>query len=338
MLVKFPMTDRDTQIAVFLQRSGRGDWQRAPLAGDASMRRYERLTSPDGRKLVLMDAPPDTGEDIRPFVRIAALLRNQGISAPAIHSEDAQNGFLLTEDLGDDRFYEVIKEDPNQERPLYEAAVDLLVALHRGPVPNLTPLTPRALSQLSGLVIERYRGGILGATDPALQHRFEAEFDAILRQTLRGDMVIVHRDFHAQNLMWLPDRDGIARVGVIDFQDAHIGHPAYDLVSLLQDARRDVSAAIEMQMINRYLAATDLDASGFRAAYAMIGLQRNLRILGVFARLSLDHGKAQYIDLIPRVWGHVTRALEHPAVAPLADWLVKELPAPTPENLAKLRP
>ena len=151
-------------------------------------------------------------------------------------------------------------------------------------------------------------------------------------------MVFVHRDFHVQNLMYLPDRSGIAQVGVIDFQDARSGHRAYDLVSLLQDARRDVPPAIEMQMIERYLAKTGVDASGFRTAYAVIGLQRNLRILGVFARLSLDHGKPQYLDLIPRVWRHVTHGLGHPAVAPLADWLIKELPTPTPENLAKLRP
>lgn len=332
------MTLRDSQVTEFLQRTGRGDWSRAPLAGDASARRYERLSSPDGRSLVLMDAPPDSGETIRPFVRIANYLRQQGLSAPAIIGEDQDNGFLLTEDLGDERFYEIMERDPSQERPLYEHATDLLAHLHQAPVPELSPLVPRAMAELSGLVIERYHGAITGRPDPDLQRRFENQFEDILRQTVRGDVVFVHRDFHVQNLMYLPDRSGIAQVGVIDFQDARSGHRAYDLVSLLQDARRDVPPAIEMQMIERYLARTGVEASGFRTAYAVIGLQRNLRILGVFARLSLDHGKPQYLDLMPRVWRHVTHGLEHPAVAPLADWLIKELPTPTPENLAKLRP
>jgi aminoglycoside/choline kinase family phosphotransferase len=335
------MSSRDSQITAFLQQTGRGDWSRAALAGDASARRYERLTSPDGRSLVLMDAPPDTGEDIRPFVRIANILRAQGVSAPAIIAEDAENGFLLTEDLGEAQFYDVIAADPSQELPLYALATDLLVHLHQAPTPELEPLSPRAMAELSSLVITSYCGALHDAQNDApnadMQHRFENQFEDILRQTVRGDMVFVHRDFHVQNLMWLPERDGLARVGVIDFQDARIGHPAYDLVSLLQDARRDVPAAIEMQMIERYIAATGVDDASFRSAYAVIGLQRNLRILGVFARLSLDFGKPQYLDLIPRVWRHVINGLEHPAVAPLADWLLTELPAPTADTLAKLR-
>lgn len=331
------MSSRDSQITAFLQKAGRGDWSRTALAGDASARRYERLSSLDGRSLVLMDAPPDTAEDILPFVRIASYLRAQGVSAPAILGEDAENGFLLTEDLGDAPFYDVITADPRQEQPLYALATDLLVHLHAAQTPDLEPLDSRAMAELSSLVITRYCGEINCATDPDMHQRFENQFEDILRQTVRGDMVFVHRDFHVQNLMWLPERAGLKQVGVIDFQDARIGHPAYDLVSLLQDARRDVSAAIEMQMIERYIAATGVDASSFRSAYAVIGLQRNLRILGVFARLSLDFGKPQYLDLMPRVWRHVINGLEHPAVAPLADWLLDALPSPTTKTLAKLR-
>jgi aminoglycoside/choline kinase family phosphotransferase len=335
------MTDRDDQISTFLQRVGRGDWSRAQLAGDASARSYQRLTSPDGRTLVLMDSPPASGETIRPFVRIANYLRALDLSAPAIIAEDAENGFLLTEDLGDQRFYEVLNQDPDQEKPLYSLATDFLLHLYKtrasGAMPSLDHLGPRVMAEMSSLVIERYCGGITGEVDPDLLSRFENQFEDILRQTIKGDTVFVHRDFHVQNLMYMPDRDGVAQVGVIDFQDARLGHPAYDLVSLLQDARRDVPAVIEARMINRYLDATELDPSGFRTAYAVIGVQRNLRILGVFARLSQDFGKPQYIDLIPRVWTHVINGLEHPTLAPLADWLLQELPAPTPENLAKLR-
>ncbi|WP_122074431.1 aminoglycoside phosphotransferase family protein [Pseudophaeobacter sp. EL27] len=335
------MTDRDDQISAFLQRIGRGEWSRAPLAGDASARSYQRLTSPDGRCLVLMDSPPASGETIRSFVRIANYLRSLDLSAPAIIAEDEDNGFLLTEDLGDQRFYEQLNQDPSQEKMLYSLATDFLVQLHKTSgsqvMPSLDPLGPRVMAEMSSLVIERYCNGIKGTVNSDLQSRFENQFEDILRQNVKGDMVFVHRDFHVQNLMYLPDREGLAQVGVIDFQDARLGHRAYDLVSLLQDARRDVPAAIEARMINRYLAATGLDASRFRSAYAVIGVQRNLRILGVFARLSQDFGKPYYIDLIPRVWAHVINGLEHPALAPLADWLLKELPAPTPENLAKLR-
>ncbi|EAQ46253.1 hypothetical protein MED193_13697 [Roseobacter sp. MED193] len=335
------MSQRDEQIAAFLQRTSRGDWSAVPLAGDASARRYQRLTSPDGRHLVLMDSPPNSGETIRPFVRIANYLRSLDFSAPAIIAEDAENGFLLTEDLGDQRFYEVLKQDPAQESRLYSLATDFLLQLHRssgsGGLPNLETLGPRVMAEMSALVIDRYCGAINGTVTADLQNRFENQFEDILRQTIKGDTVFVHRDFHVQNLMYLPDRDGVAQVGVIDFQDARVGHPAYDLVSLLQDARRDVPAGIEARMIDRYLASTQLDSSGFRSAYAVIGVQRNLRILGVFARLSQDFGKPQYLELIPRVWAHVVNGLEHPALAPLADMLLKELPAPTPENLAKLR-
>lgn len=228
-----------------------------------------------------------------------------------------------------------------KEKPLYALATDFLVQLHKAsdatPLSGLDTLGPRGMAEMSSLVIERYCDAITGSANPDMKARFENQFEDILRDTVKESMVFVHRDFHVQNLMYLPERNGLAQVGVIDFQDALIGHPAYDLVSLLQDARRDVPAAIEAQMINRYLQATGLDDSGFRSAYAVIGVQRNLRILGVFARLSQDLGKPQYLELMPRVWTHVINGLEHPALAPLAQWLLPKLPAPTPENLAKLR-
>lgn len=331
------MTDRSELIAAFLEEAGYGAWSRAPLAGDASMRQYERLTSPTGETAVLMDAPPDKGEDIRPFVEVDAYLRDQGISAPEILAQDAETGLLLTEDLGDALFSSVIAREPKQEMPLYRAATDLLISLHRAPVPDLTLLGPRVMAEMASLVMTSYRAGILGEEDQVLTHRFEDQFEDILRASVKSDPVFVHRDFHAQNLLWLPDREGIARVGVIDFQDARTGHPAYDLASLLQDARRDVPAGVEMQMIDHYIQTTGVDSSDFRTAYAVIGVQRNLRILGIFARLSQEKGKPQYLGLIPRVWDHVMRGLDHPALATLSDWLRNELPAPSSENLDRLR-
>ena len=332
------MNERDPLILDFLKRTGRGDWTRRSIAGDASLRRYERLRSPDGRNLILMDAPNHSCGTQKPFVQIASYLRSQGVSAPAVLAEDLENGLLLIEDLGDDLFFDVLEANPAAETQLYEAATDLLIHLHRAPLPKLEALGPRALAEIAGLVIERYHAAITGQQNKELQQRFENQLEDLLRQTLRGDMVFLHRDFHSQNLLWLPQRQGIAGVGVIDFQDARTGHPAYDLVSLLQDVRRDVPPAIEMQMINRYVTATGLDDSGFRAAYALLGIQRNLRILGVFARLSLDFGKSDYLKLMPRVWRHIRNGLEAPDAAPLADWLLDVLPEPTAENLQRLQP
>ncbi|KIC32868.1 aminoglycoside phosphotransferase family protein [Leisingera sp. ANG-S5] len=332
------MSDRNSLCESFLSQTPYANWQRGPLAGDASNRRYERLTSAEGQTVVLMDAPPEKGEDIRPFVRIADYLRAQGLSAPEILAQDPENGFLLLEDLGDDLYARIIEREPVLERELYEAATDALVALHQAPMPELESYGPRLMAEMAGLAFSKYRAGILGEGDADLQARFENQFEDILRETVKGDPVLVQRDYHAENLLWLPDRDGVARVGLLDFQDARAGHPAYDLVSLLQDARRDVPAGIEMQMVNRYIDGAGMDDSGFRTAYTVLGVQRNLRILGVFARLCHDYGKPHYVDLIPRVWDHLIRGLEHSALAPVANLLRDSLPAPTPENLEKLRP
>ncbi|MFW8593800.1 aminoglycoside phosphotransferase family protein [Cribrihabitans neustonicus] len=331
------MTDRAARCEIFLADAGYSAWRRGPLAGDASNRRYERLIGPDGRTVVLMDAPPEKGEDVRPFVCIARHLAAQGLSAPEILAAEEAQGFLLLEDLGDDLYARVIAADPALERPLYEAATDALVTLHAAPMPELAPYGPRLMAELSGLALAKYRAGILEQHDADLQARFESAFEDILRGTVSGDPVLVQRDYHAENLLWLPKREGVARVGLLDFQDARAGHAAYDLVSLLQDARRDVTPALEEQMIERYLAAAGAEETGFRTAYEVLGVQRNLRILGVFARLGLDYGKPHYVDLIPRVWGHLIRGLEHPALAPAAALLQETLPEPTPENLNKLR-
>ncbi|MBE1286054.1 MAG: phosphotransferase [Rhodobacteraceae bacterium] len=333
------MTDRSHLADAFLAQTAWGQARRAPLAGDASNRRYDRLTLPDtGETAVLMDAPPEKGEDVRPFVRIANHLRDQGLSAPEILAENAEQGFLLLEDLGDDLFARVIPEHPALEMTLYEAATDALVQVHQAPLPQLDRYGPRLMAEMAGLALSKYRTGIRGEPDEDLQRRFENHFEDILRLTTKGDTVLVQRDYHAENLLWLPDRTGVARVGLLDFQDARAGHRAYDLVSLLQDARRDVPAGVEMQMIDRYIRATGVDDHAFRTAYTVLGVQRNLRILGVFARLSLEYGKPFYVELIPRVWAHLVRGLEHPSLAPVAETIRDALPAPTPENLDRLRP
>ena len=332
------MTDRTALADAFLATTDWAGARRAPLAGDASNRRYERLTDPrTGRTAVLMDAPVERGEDVRPFLRIARHLRETGLSAPEILAEDPEHGFLLLEDLGDDLFARVLATQPDLERPLYEAATDVLLALHRAPCPPLDAYAPQVMAEMASLAFRKYRDGVLGEADDTAAARFAERFADILQSATRDDPVMILRDYHAENLIWLPGRKGIARVGLLDFQDAMTGHRAYDLVSLLQDVRRDVPAGIETRMLARYIDGSGTNDHAFRTAYAVLGAQRNLRILGVFARLATDYGKPRYVDLIPRVWAHLVRDLDHPALAPVAQMLVDTLPAPSPETLQRLR-
>ncbi|WP_424988193.1 aminoglycoside phosphotransferase family protein [Microbulbifer sp. S227A] len=331
------MPDRDARATAFLAGTDWAGATRGPLAGDASNRRYERLRHPEtGDTAVLMDAPPEKGEDVRPFLRIARHLCDIGLSAPRILTQDVEHGFLLIEDLGDDLYARVVRATPDRETMLYEAAIDVLLTLHRAPLPALDPYDARVMTDLATLAYSKYRDGIVG--NPDGQDRFQTLFLDICAAHATADPVLIQRDYHAENLLWLPDRQGAARVGLLDFQDAMAGHPAYDLVSLLQDARRDVSPGLQEAMIARYLAGSKDDPTRFRAAYAVLGAQRNLRILGVFARLGREYGKPHYIDLIPRVWAHLMQDLDHPALAPVADVLRETLPAPTPDNLQSLRP
>ncbi|MFT7595175.1 MAG: aminoglycoside/choline kinase family phosphotransferase [Paracoccaceae bacterium] len=331
--------DRSTLIETFLSCTAWATAQRANLAGDASNRRYERLTDrQSGKTAVLMDAPGETGEDTRPFVRIATHLRAIGLSAPEIYAQDMELGFLLLEDLGDDLFARVIPQSPHMEDPLYTAATDILIALRNIPCPDLTAFDPPLMAKQASLVFDTYLAGITGTPEPEISTRFQAVFQDILHQTTQGPPVMMLRDYHAENLLWLPERHGVARVGLLDFQDAMLAHPAYDLVSLLQDARRDVPAAIEQKMIAHYITQTGVDDAAFRTAYVVLGVQRNLRIIAVFTRLAAARGKPDYIRLIPRVWAHLMRGLKHPALTPLSDMLAQTLPDPTDTNLQKLMP
>ncbi|NDR57553.1 aminoglycoside phosphotransferase family protein [Aliiruegeria sabulilitoris] len=322
----------------FLSSCGWGAAGAQPLAGDASARSYLRLSDPSLGTAVLMDAPPATGEDIRPFCWIARFLADSGLSAPQILAEDPELGFLLLEDFGDALFARLIEDDSARETGLYEAAVDVLVELHRhAPPTGLPTLGPREMSQAVGLVLSCYAAGA-GKTVPA-------DASQTLGRLLRPHLdrlaqtppVLALRDFHAENLLWLPDRQGARRVGLLDFQDAFAGHPAYDLISLLEDARRDVSEPARKAALARFSELGGLPPEELALACATLGAQRNLRILGVFARLCMQFGKAHYIELIPRVWSHLQRDLTHPSLADIADFVSETLPAPSEEVLQSIR-
>ncbi|MGJ8615648.1 MAG: aminoglycoside phosphotransferase family protein [Sulfitobacter sp.] len=327
------MTERSAQASHFIAQSGWDDSRSVLLAGDASNRRYDRLTKPTGETAIFMDAPPDRGEDVRPFVRIANYLKSVGLSAPEIFHQDADAGFLLIEDLGDALFARMMATDPTSEEMLYRAATELLIDLHAARPLDLPLCNAVWLTEMTEPVFEWY----VQTQTSDIKSQFREVFYSLAERLDAVEKVTILRDFHAENLLWLPDRNGTAKVGILDFQDALLGHPAYDLVSILQDARRDVSPELEASMITYYLNKSGAQETEFRAAYALLGAQRNLRILGIFARLCLRDGKAHYIDFIPRVWEYIIRNLAHPSLASLADLIKATLPYPNAEYMEHLK-
>ena len=327
------MSDREGQRRAFAARAGWGDVTHRPLAGDASARRYERLTRGDATAVLMDDPPP--GHSVGPFVRIAEQLRSMGYSVPNIFAADEALGFALVEDFGDDSFSVLLAGPgaPSLERTLYEAAADFLIDLHRQSAPSDLPgYDPAWMLSDAALFLKTALG------DEA-EHATEAEFKAAwcrpLEEATQGSAVLCLRDFHAGNLMWLPARgDGgcdtaeFGRVGLLDFQDARLGPAAYDLVSLLQDARRNLGAGLEQAMVARYLdALPNPDEAAFRAAYAILGAQRAVRIIGVFHRLARRDGKPGYLAHLPRVWQHLDTNLAHPALAPVRAWFDRWVPS-----------
>jgi aminoglycoside/choline kinase family phosphotransferase len=322
------------EIGAFLREAGWAGAARAALAGDASARRYDRL-SQGGGTAVLMDAPPDadpvSGGDQTAFVTIAERLRAAGLSAPRVLHARPARGLVLLEDLGDGSYTRLLAERPGDEPGLYVAAAEALAALQaRAEARDLASWT-EAMPELAALAIDWYAPEAAAAR-PALV----ATVAELLDRLAERDEVLVHRDWHADNLLWLPGRPGVARVGVLDFQDAMRGPREYDLTSYLHDARRDVSPEARGAALDRWLELNGAEAEGAGARLALCRAQRNLRILGVFARLSLRDGKARYPGLIPRVWAHLQAALAHPALAPLAR-AAAVLPAADAARLDALR-
>jgi aminoglycoside/choline kinase family phosphotransferase len=295
-----------------------------PLAGDASFRRYFRILHGDGRRAVLMDAPPPH-EDPRPFVAVAEWLSSIGLAAPDILARDLDQGLLLLADLGSDRLRERLDEEGDREAELYAIATDVLIHLHQHqPMPGLP---------VHGL--DQWLDELALFTDwycPALDLDVDAQgYRDAWRQVLAPvaadglGPVTVLRDYHAENVMLIEGRQGVSHFGLLDFQDALSGHPAYDLASVLEDARRDVSPAIELEMLDRYIAATGRGAA-FEAAYWALAAQRNTRILGVFVRLWKRDGKPGYRKFQPRMWGLLERDLAHPALVPVKSWFDANVP------------
>ncbi|MES2143418.1 MAG: phosphotransferase [Pseudomonadota bacterium] len=325
------MADRAALAGRFLVASGWAGATRRTIAGDASARRYERVTLGQ-RRAILMDSPPGAADDPADFVKISGHLRGIGLNAPEIHDADLSAGFLLLEDFGDDTFARVLARSPDLETRLYALACDVLVRLQAAGRPDgLADLSADHWADAAMVALDWYRFAVTGdrGDTASLQHVLS---DA-LRRYADGPRVMILRDYHAENLMWLPDRQGLHRAGLLDFQLGQLGQPGYDLVSLLQDARRDVAPSTEADIIARFCAATGADNVAFGESYAVLGIQRALRILGVFARLCLAGGKPGYLGLVPRVWAQLRRNLDALALAPLSELCDSLLPEPTTANL-----
>ncbi|MBU2358150.1 MAG: phosphotransferase [Alphaproteobacteria bacterium] len=312
------MTDRDAQCRAFLDGTHWQSWSGAPLAGDASARRYVRLTGPAGARAILMDADPALGEQVAPFVRIAEWLVSQGLSAPRILHHAMADGFLLLDDLGPDTI--AVAAASGSEDDLYDAAVDVLIALDAAPPPDgLTRMVPQVGADMVAIVAETYHPGDPGPL-------VAATHDALLRLAPQADRIAL-RDYHAENLIWRPERAGLDRVGLLDFQDAFIAPRGYDLASLLRDIRRPVSEAQVTRQTARFAAATQTDPVALSAQLAALGAQRNLRILGVFARL-VQRGKSRYAAYLPVVWDTLLRDLAYPDLRDLREVVMTTLPPP----------
>jgi hypothetical protein len=326
------MADTDDAIVRFLDAAGWAHAVRRPLAGDASSRRYERLSRDTGETAILMIALGDGAGTAR-FCRIGRHLASLGLASPEILAEDHVSGLLLLEDLGDDVFARVLERDAAAEERLYSGAIDALAVIAEAPVPEDLP-TFRA-AELVGTaaaaigwypsIAEAAQEAILGALGEAL-----APLDVEPRR-------LCLRDFHAENLVWLPSRAGARCAGLLDFQDAVAGHPVYDLASLLTDARRDVGGATRDAMTARFVAATGRDPDSVATALAILSAQRNLRVVTQFARLAIRDGKPAYLPLMPRVWKNLQSALRHPALSRLRAEIDAAIRPPDDAILSEIR-
>ncbi len=333
---------REKLITAFLDARGWGMARRARLAGDASFRRYERLDDGE-RRAVLMDAPPPA-EDVRPFLVVAERLRGMGYSAPEIFAAEEETGLVLLEDLGEATYTRLLERgDETLERRLYGLAVDLLVDLHGQPgeetCAGIPPYDEDRFEIEHALFTDWYLPAMTddkapddktpGAKTPP---RAGAEYLEIWRRLLdptrKTPRVLVLRDYHVDNLILLEERAGLAACGLLDFQDAVAGPRAYDLVSLLEDARRDIPPELVSEMKARYLAAfPGLDRDTFEASYAVLGVQRHAKVIGIFTRLCRRDGKPDYLRHMPRLWRLLENGLAHPALGPMRHWFDRHVPS-----------
>jgi N-acetylmuramate 1-kinase len=351
-----PRVERMSALRNFLDESGFSQAERVRIQGDASTRSYERLVL-NGQSVILMNSPHRTdgppvrdgkpysaiahlAEDVGAFIAMSNALRRAGLSAPAIQFADNEKGLVILEDLGDEKVVE--GEPPAPIAARYETAVDLLAALHRQPRSSTLPISPRVEYSLPRydidaflieieLLLDWYLPRMNATVSPDAREAFLKLWRGALQPVLESPQTWVLRDFHSPNLLWLPEREGIRRIGLLDFQDAVLGPAAYDLASLLQDARVDAAEGMEVTLLGRYArmrreADPHFDTAAFVKIYATVAAQRATKILGIFARLDMRDGKPQYLRHMPRIWGYLQRSLAHPSLTPLRAWYATHIP------------
>lgn len=312
----------------FLGTCGWDDAAIDPIPGDASFRRYFRLKKPDAKAMLMYAPPPE--EDPEPFLHVAKWLSDEAMRAPKIFASDAAKGWVLLEDFGNDRMRDWLDVCPDGETAAYAGAIDALVELHKRPAGPFPVYDMAVYRRETDLFTQWYCPAMgLKVDEAGYQSAWAQALEPILPRQQPG--VTVLRDYHAENIMLLGDPRKGAEQGLIDFQDALIGHPAYDLVSLLQDARREVPEALETAMLDRYCTQAGVN-DDFTADYARLGAQRNAKIVGIFVRLYKRDGKPHYLDLIPRVWRAMERDLAHPSLAPVAAWFADNIPQELRDN------
>lgn len=327
------MQERQEKKHSFLAQQG---WEQStciPVKGDASFRKYDRLIL-GNKRAILMDAPPGK-EDIRPFMHIGDFLVQHQFSAPEMYASDVENGFLLLEDFGDDVYGKVLAGDSPisaqcTEKELYAHAVDVLAALHKVEAPaNVAAYSLATLLQEASMLVMWYLPALMqdqSRLEDAKEEYMQA-WKHVLLQMPDLPKVLLLRDYHSPNLMWLPKREGIRKVGLLDFQDAVIGSPAYDMVSLLEDARRDVDTAIVQPLLERYFDAMPaMDKEAFLTAYAILGAQRNCKVVGFLSKKLYFENNANYLSLLPRMWRYLEIDFSHPATWPIKAWIDRHIP------------
>lgn len=320
---------RAREISAFLKQAGWPKAQRIPLTGDAGNRRYERLHDLNKGNAILMNAEPRLGENIRSFLKISQHLLDCGISTPKIFNQDISLGLILMQDFGDELLYKAANDTPHLELRLYRLAIEVLNQLHKSPPPKeVGSYFPPEMSKALATTLPWY-------CDKGLSQEIQQETEISLSTLDWSNPVLVLRDFHAQNLIYRYEQSGLAQMGVLDFQDAQLGHPLYDVTSLIHDARRILNPSVVFLLMQE-LTTTYRGQDDFKHAFSTLSAQRNLRILGVFARLCLRDKKPSYLNLIPHVWKNLWKDLSHPLLTNLSK-ICESLPTPSTSFLEGLR-
>jgi aminoglycoside/choline kinase family phosphotransferase len=327
-----PMADREQQIMEFLGRAGWAGASVQSMAGDLSARNYERLTQPDGSRAILMDANPDLDPSTPAFLAMTDWLSARGLSVPKVFAAQKNQGLLLLEDFGDEKLTGLIQRNPKLSRDYYHLAIEALIVIRNATPAALERPSAAQMAEATMVADQWYPG----ANRSALE-QLRGVLEAALADVLATKPTVSLRDFHTDNVIWLEDREGVRKVGILDYQDALLTQPAYDLMSLLTDARVTVPRALRAEMIGHYARQTNDAVEDVTLAVAVLGAQRNLRILGIFARAARQYGKTQHLNSVPRVYEYLSECLLHPQFSGRCPRLQIMLPVPTAELIAGLR-